>query len=217
MKNTFVKSLVRHLLVPVLFASATASAAPVYYTFEGVVNWGPADDLGMIAGSSNVFGAGDTISMVWEVDLARPGEVVDHVNSTISYNSTQAYARLISGAMLSPADVGLGPFDMHKTIFNISGSAATNANLEDYAFNDGNNHHYFQVWKAGATVADYTVGATGFTLYERVLKDGVATRYQVLNTLTLTSISSTSPVPSPATWLIFVLGALGVAVRSHTH
>lgn len=201
----------RSALLGAIFFSLAATASPMYYTFEGVVNWGPIDDLNMIPGSSSPFGTGDSVSMIWEVDLGRPGEVVDVVNNTTTLQPSQAYARLVSGAMLSPAEIGLNTFDIHKTVFNISGTAAFNANLEDYAYNDANNHHYFQIRNdAGATVSDYHAGASGFSLYERVLKDGVATRYQVLNGLTLTSISDAYSVPAPSTWLIFTGALIGL-------
>ncbi len=209
--------IIRSAATLLLLTSLNALAAPMYYTFEGQVNWGPVDDLNIIAGSSNPFGQGDTVTMVWEVDLVRAGEVTDATTNTTSTQPIHAYARIISGAMLSAADAGISSFNNHKTVFNIGGAAANNANLEDYAFTGSQDHHYFQIRKdSGATVNDYYAGATGFSLYERVLKNGVATRYQVLNQFTLTTISSTNPVPAPGAWLVFTIALTGLLGRAAT-
>ncbi len=61
------------------------------------------------------------------------------------------------------------------------------------------------------------IGDSGFSVYEKIIINGSPSRYQVLagynNSpgLTLTAISNTSPVPEPATILLFGTGLVSLA------
>ena len=199
-----------------LAATPSAWAAPMYYTFSGTVNWGPIDDLDMIPTSSNPFGYGDAVSMIWEVDLAALAETTDLTTGATTLSPAHGYARLISGGMLNPTDVGLTSFDGVSTkAFFGANSSPNNAYLQNNLTTLSGDSYFVEIRNDdGATVADYYAGATGFSVYERVIQNGSATRYQVLDTLTLTSITS-APVPEQSsTGLMLVcLMALMIGTR----
>ncbi len=77
----------------VLMVLGTTYAAPVYYTFEGIINW-VADDAGITANGSNPFGHGTLASYTWLIDTELPGKkIISGVEST----RDDTYAKLISG------------------------------------------------------------------------------------------------------------------------
>ena len=193
-----------------------SQAAPMYYTFEGVVNWGPIDDLGINTGT-NAVANGDFLQFVFEVDLARPGEkqLLQQQSSPQPVNDSR-YARLVSGTRLDPSLAGLTTFDVKEENLFWTGYQGAyihenNANIY-WERTDVLGTHLVQLTKQGTTIDDYVVGATRFSVYERVLVNHVgASRYQILNALTLVDIS---PVPTPSALWLLAVGVLFLRRRN---
>ncbi len=182
----------------ILLFITTVKAAPMYYTFQGAVNWGPVDELGIMGSIQS----GDPVTYVWKIDFDELGynRAADGTESAQS----QFYAELVSGRLMDPADAGM-PYDPNSTPLSFYGVGLTGQNA---SFIDIRGSHIIQIYNLGDDVTNLEVGDTGFSVYARVTDiDNKASRYQSLGNVTLTNISA---VPIPAAAWLFGSGLLGL-------
>jgi hypothetical protein len=184
-------------------------ATPVYYTFDGTItsitnNSGMLDDFN--------YQNGDDITYTFLIDLDLPGQLTYYSGSTVIVDNSDPsadfyYADYFSGdALPIIEEYWIGTYNHRESNYIRNDQGTGGSQIAGLSFNNSiriaNSSLYFQDWTLNTPLVSWN---------DVWLADGTSSRISA--SLNITKISDTAPVtpvPEPATILLFGLGMVAL-------
>jgi len=206
-------------LVILLSFSGKAQAVPMYYTFEGTVEYAYEFSAGLLGG----LAVGDSLSYTMMMDFDVQGTITAADGTTYTYSDGLSY---VGAPNERYYDYFYTDYIGGSALMGGSGNTTgVNYGYEidftdpDPIYNDGviaygDTGDYFYLYRSGSLIENFVVGTTGWTAMDEIWgASGMEEARIESRNMVLVSISDTNPyasVPEPSTLILLASGMLGL-------